>query len=146
MNIVGVKLQPGQKAKLKDIIRVFLQIGATSFGSPTAHIAMMESEIVRKRKWLTSERFLELLAATHLVPGPNATELALHIGYLQAGYAGWLAAGASFILPSFLATIALAWVYTRYGSLPQVDAIFYALNPLVLAIVINTVRTWARAA
>ena len=139
MNIVGVKLQPGQKAKLKDIIRVFLQIGATSFGSPTAHIAMMESEIVRKRKWLTSERFLELLAATHLVPGPNATELALHIGYLQAGYAGLLAAGASFILPSFLATIALAWVYTRYGSLPQVDAIFYALNPLVLAIVINTV-------
>ena len=134
-----MKLQPGQKAKLKDIIRVFLQIGATSFGSPTAHIAMMESEIVRKRKWLTSERFLELLAATHLVPGPNATELALHIGYLQAGYAGLLAAGASFILPSFLATIALAWVYTRYGSLPQVDAIFYALNPLVLAIVINTV-------
>jgi len=139
LSIVGVKLQPGQKAKLKDIIRVFLQIGATSFGSPTAHIAMMESEIVRKRKWLTSERFLELLAATHLVPGPNATELALHIGYLQAGYAGLLAAGASFILPSFLATIALAWVYTRYGSLPQVDAIFYALNPLVLAIVINTV-------
>ncbi|HPY32566.1 MAG TPA: chromate efflux transporter [Anaerolineaceae bacterium] len=139
MSIVGVKLQPGQKAKLKDIIRVFLQIGATSFGSPTAHIAMMESEIVRKRKWLTSERFLELLAATHLVPGPNATELALHIGYLQAGYAGLLVAGASFILPSFLATIALAWVYTRYGSLPQVDAIFYALNPLVLAIVINTV-------
>ena len=90
MNIVGVKLQAEQKAKLKDIIRVFLQIGATSFGSPTAHIAMMESEIVRKRKWLTSERFLELLAATHLVPGPNATELALHIGYLLKGYAGRL--------------------------------------------------------
>lgn len=139
MSIAGLKLQPGQKARLKDIIRVFLQIGATSFGSPTAHIAMMESEIVRKRKWLTSEHFLELLAATHLVPGPNATELALHIGYLEAGFPGLLVAGASFILPSFLATIALAWVYTRYGSLPQVDAIFYALNPLVLAIVINTV-------
>jgi len=127
-----------QKARLKDLIKVFLQIGATSFGSPTAHIAMMESEIVRKRKWLTGEHFLELLAATHLVPGPNATELALHIGYLEAGFPGLLAAGASFILPSFIATVSFAWAYTRYGALPQVDAIFYALNPLVLAIVINT--------
>ena len=138
MKLSPPNLQPEQKAKLKDVIRVFLQIGATSFGSPTAHIAMMESEIVRKRQWLTGEHFLELLAATHLVPGPNATEMALHIGYLQAGFAGLLAAGASFILPSFIATLTLAWAYARYGALPQVDAIFYALNPLVLAIVINT--------
>ena len=138
MKLEAPKLPPEQKARLKDLIRVFLQIGATSFGSPTAHIAMMESEVVRKRKWLTGEHFLELLAATHLVPGPNATELALHIGYLQAGFPGLLAAGASFILPSFIATVSLAWAYTRYGALPQVDAIFYALNPLVLAIVINT--------
>jgi len=138
MKLSPPNLQPEQKAKLKDVIRVFLQIGATSFGSPTAHIAMMESEIVRKRQWLTGEHFLELLAATHLVPGPNATEMALHIGYLQAGFAGLLAAGASFILPSFIATLTLAWAYASYGALPQVDAIFYALNPLVLAIVINT--------
>ena len=138
MRFANTATQAEQKAKLKDLIRVFLQIGATSFGSPTAHIAMMESEIVRKRKWLTSEHFLELLAATHLVPGPNATEMSLHIGYLQAGFPGLVAAGASFILPSFIATVSLAWVYTRYGGLPQVDAIFYALNPLVLAIVLNT--------
>mgnify|MGYP001167488137 FL=1 len=138
MRFAKPAIQPEQKAKLKDLIRVFLQIGATSFGSPTAHIAMMESEIVRKRKWLTGEHFLELLAATNLVPGPNATELALHIGYLQAGFPGLLAAGASFILPSFIATLTLAWAYVRYGALPQADAIFYALNPLVLAIVINT--------
>ncbi len=138
LRFANSRMQPEQKAKLKDLIRVFLQIGATSFGSPTAHIAMMETEIVRKRQWLTGEHFLELLAATHLVPGPNATELALHIGYLQAGFLGLLAAGASFILPSFIASSMLAWVYVRYGALPQADAIFYALNPLVLAIVINT--------
>ena len=128
-----------KRSSLKDLIAVFLRIGVTSFGSPTAHIAMMEHEVVRKRGWITEEHFLEMLAATHLVPGPNASELAMHIGYVQAGYPGLIAAGTSFILPSFVATVAVAALYVRYGSLPQTAAIFYILNPLVLAIVINTV-------
>lgn len=128
-----------KRSLLKDLIAVFLRIGVTSFGSPTAHIAMMEHEVVRKREWITEEHFLEMLAATHLVPGPNATEMAMHIGYVQAGYPGLIAAGTSFILPSFIATVAMAWLYIRYGSLPQTAAIFYILNPLVLAIVTNTV-------
>ena len=128
-----------KRSSLKELIAVFLRIGVTSFGSPTAHIAMMEHEVVRKRGWITEEHFLEMLAATHLVPGPNATEMAMHIGYVQAGYLGLIVAGISFILPSFIATVAMAWLYIRYGSLPQTAAIFYVLNPLVLAIVINTV-------
>ncbi|KUK70419.1 MAG: Chromate transporter [Anaerolineae bacterium 49_20] len=132
-------------SSLKDLIAVFLRIGVTSFGSPTAHIAMMEHEAVRKRGWITEEHFLEMLAATNLVPGPNATEMAMHIGYVEAGYPGLIAAGTSFILPSFIATVAMAWLYIRYGSLPQTAAIFYVLNPLVLAIVINTVWNMGKA-
>jgi len=130
---------------IKDLISVFLKIGCTSFGSPTAHISMMEHETVRKRHWISEEHFLEMLAATNLVPGPNATEMAMHIGYVQAGYPGLIASGISFIAPSFIATIAVAWLYVRYGSLPQTEKIFYILNPLVLAIVICTVWDLGKA-
>ena len=128
------------KKKLLDLMLVSLKIGSTSFGAPTAHIAMMEDEYVRKRKWVTPEHFLDLLAAANLIPGPNASETCYHVGYVHAGYPGLLVAGFSFILPAFIASMVLSWVYVRFGSLPELEGLFYFLNPLVLGIVLVT--TW----
>ena len=119
---------------------VSLKIGSTSFGAPTAHIAMMEDEYVRKRQWVTPEEFLDLLAVANLIPGPNASETCYHVGYLYAGYPGLFVAGFSFILPAFITSMVLSWVYVRFGSLPQIEGLFYFLNPLVLGIVLVT--TW----
>ncbi|HPR34619.1 MAG TPA: chromate efflux transporter [Anaerolineaceae bacterium] len=128
------------KKKLLELMLVSLKIGSTSFGAPTAHIAMMEDEYVRKRKWVTPEHFLDLLAAANLIPGPNASETCYHVGYVRAGYPGLLVAGFSFILPAFIASMILSWVYVRFGSLPELEGLFYFLNPLVLSIVLVT--TW----
>ncbi len=128
------------KTKLIELMLVNLKIGTTSFGAPTAHIAMMEDEYVRKRKWVTPEHFLDLLAAANLIPGPNASETCYHVGYVYAGYPGLLVAGFSFIVPAFIASMILSWVYVRYGSLPELEGLFYFLNPLVLGIVLVT--TW----
>jgi chromate transporter len=138
--------QPAQQAstplkkRLIELMLVSLKIGTTSFGAPTAHIAMMEDEYVRKRKWVTPEHFLDLLAAANLIPGPNASETCYHVGYVHAGYPGLLVAGFSFILPAFIASMVLSWVYVRFGSLPELEGLFYFLNPLVLGIVLVT--TW----
>ena len=128
------------KKRLIELMLVSLKIGSTSFGAPTAHIAMMEDEYVRKRKWVTPEHFLDLLAAANLIPGPNASETCYHVGYVRAGYPGLLVSGFSFILPAFIASMILSWVYVRYGSLPELEGLFYFLNPLVLGIVLVT--TW----
>jgi len=128
------------KKKLIELMLVSLKIGTTSFGAPTAHIAMMEDEYVRKHKWVTPEHFLDLLAAANLIPGPNASETCYHVGYVYAGYPGMLVAGFSFILPAFIASMLLSWVYVRFGSLPELEGLFYFLNPLVLGIVLVT--TW----
>lgn len=128
------------KKKLLELMLVSLKIGSTSFGAPTAHIGMMEDEYVRKHKWVTPEEFLDLLAVANLIPGPNASETCYHVGYAYAGYPGLFVAGFSFILPAFIASMALSWVYVRYGSLPQLEGLFYFLNPLVLGIVLIT--TW----
>src|SRR5437660_7944149 len=106
---------------LAELARLFLRLGATAFGGPAAHIALMEDEVVRHRGWLTREEFLDLLGATNLIPGPNSTEMAIHIGRRRAGWPGLLVAGACFILPAALLTGALAWAYVRYGSLPRVE-------------------------
>lgn len=128
------------KKKLLELMLVSLKIGTTSFGAPTAHIAMMEDEYVRKHKWVTLDHFLDLLAAANLIPGPNASETCYHVGYVYAGYPGMLVAGFSFILPAFIASMLLSWVYVRFGSLPELEGLFYFLNPLVLGIVLVT--TW----
>ncbi len=128
------------KKRLIELMLVSLKIGSTSFGAPTAHIAMMEDEYVRKRKWVTPEHFLDLLAAANLIPGPNASETCYHVGYVYAGYPGLLVSGFSFILPAFIASMLLSWVYVQYGSLPELESLFYFLNPLVLGIVLVT--TW----
>lgn len=136
--LLPVKHLDSKKEILLDLMKVCLKIGLTSFGAPTAHIAMMENEFVRKKGWVSEEQFLELLAAANLIPGPNASETCYHVGYLRAGYPGMLVAGISFISPALLSSLALAWAYGHYGALPAVDGLFYFLNPLVLAIVLDS--------
>src|SRR3954470_2940730 len=105
---------------MRELALVFLKLETIAFGGPAAHIAMMEDEVVRRRGWLTREQFLDLLGATNLIPGPNSTELAIHIGYARAGWAGVLVAGLSFIAPAVVVVSAVAWAYVKYGALPEV--------------------------
>jgi chromate transporter len=123
------------KSDLSEIALLFLRLGTTAFGGPAAHIAIMEHEVVRRRGWLTREQFLDYLGATNLIPGPNSTELAIHIGHARAGWAGLVVAGASFILPSTLIVGAIAWAYVRYGTLPAAAGLLYGVKPVVIAIV-----------
>jgi len=132
--------------KLKQLALLFFKLGVVSFGGPAAHIAMMENEVVRRRRWLSRDEFLDLLGATNLIPGPNSTELAIHIGRRQAGWPGLLVAGSCFILPATFIVTALAWAYVRYGSLPQADALLYGVKPVVIAIILQALWGLGRAA
>ena len=120
---------------LGELARLFLRIGTTAFGGPAAHIAMMEDEVVRRRAWLTHEELLDLIAACNLIPGPNSTELAIHIGHRKAGWRGLIVAGACFILPAALIVAAIAWAYVRWGALPEVGAVLYGVKPVIIAVV-----------
>jgi chromate transporter len=133
-------LPESKNSRLKSLVLVCLKIGLTSFGAPTAHIAMMENEFVRKRKWINEEQFLDILAAANLIPGPNASEMAYHVGYVRAGIPGLVLGGLAFITPAFLASAIMGMIYVKYGALPFVGDLFYFVNPLVLAIVVDT--TW----
>jgi chromate transporter len=123
-----------------------LRLGTTAFGGPAAHIAMMEDEAVRRRGWLTRDEFLDYLGATNLIPGPNSTEMAMHIGHARAGWSGLVVAGLSFMAPAALIVGALAWAYLRYGALPEVTAILYAVKPVVMAIVAQALWSLGRSA
>ena len=120
---------------LRELADVFLRLGATAFGGPAAHIAMMRDEVVERRRWLTDADFLDLLAATHLIPGPNSTEMAIHLGYRRGGGPGLLVAGACFILPATLIVGGLAWTYVRFGDTPQLGWVMYGVGPVIIAIV-----------
>src|SRR6476620_7826781 len=106
------------KHRLRELALIFLRLGATSFGGPAAHIALMEQEFVQKRAWLDRQHFLDLIGATNIIPGPNSTELAIYIGQQRAGRAGLFVAGACFILPAVLIVLAIAWFYQKFGALP----------------------------
>ena len=121
--------------RLREVAWLFLKLGTTAFGGPAAHIAMMEDEVVRRRRWLTREAFLDYVGATNLIPGPNSTELAIHIGHARAGWAGLLVAGVSFIVPAALIVSAAGWAYVQYGTLPQATGILYGVKPIVIAVV-----------
>jgi chromate transporter len=125
------------KRRIRELAWLFLKLGTIAFGGPAAHIAMMEEEVVRRRKWLTREEFLDLLGATNLIPGPNSTEMAIHIGHRRAGWAGLLVAGACFILPAALIVTAIAWVYVRYGKLPEAAGVLYGVKPVIIAVVVQ---------
>jgi chromate transporter len=124
-------------AHLKEVITLFLKLGTTAFGGPAAHIALMHDETVKRRKWLSDQEFLDLVGATNLIPGPNSTEMAIHIGYLRAGWAGLVAAGACFIAPAMVIVLGLAWAYVQFGSTPQAEWLLYGIKPVVIAIIVQ---------
>jgi chromate transporter len=125
--------------RLTQVAKLFLKLGITGFGGPVAHIAMIEDEVVKRRQWLTQEHFLDLLGVTNLIPGPNSTEMAIHIGYIYAGWLGLIVAGVCFIFPAVLITGLFAYLYVNYGTLPQVAPILYGIKPVVLAIIMNAI-------
>src|SRR5713226_5828531 len=136
----------GKLRRLPELALNFLKIGATAFGGPPAHIAMMEEEFVGRRGWLDHQRFLDLIGAVNLLPGPNSTELALYIGFLRAGWLGLMVAGVAFILPSAALVLALAWAYMRFGALPQVAGVLYGTKPVVIVVVVQALWVLGRTA
>jgi chromate transporter len=134
------------KTPLRELAALFLKLGTIAFGGPAAHIAMMEDEVVRRRRWMTHNEFLDLLGATNLIPGPNSTEMAIHIGHRRAGWKGLVVAGASFILPAMLIVTGFAWAYVRYGSIPEVKSVLYGVKPVIIAIVLQALWSLGRAA
>lgn len=138
--------QKQSATSLPELAILFLKLGTIAFGGPAAHIAMMEDEVVRRRRWMTREDFLDLLGATNLIPGPNSTEMAIHIGHRRAGWKGLLVAGASFILPAMLIVMGFAWAYVRYGSVPQVKSVLYGVKPVIIVIVLQALWSLGRAA
>ncbi len=128
-----------QKQRLTELAMVFLRLGTIAFGGPAAHIAMMDNEVVNRRQWMSREKLLDLLGITNLIPGPNSTELAIHIGYERAGWRGLLVAGSCFILPAMVIVWALAAIYTRYQTVPQVGWLLYGIKPVIIAIVLQAV-------
>jgi chromate transporter len=139
-------MRPILTAGLGELARLFLKLGTIGFGGPAAHIALMEREVVARRQWLTREEFLDLVGATNLIPGPNSTELAIHIGRLRAGLPGLVVAGASFILPAFFIVATLAWVYQRFGSLPEAGALLRGIKPVMVVIVVQALVSLGRSA
>jgi len=133
-------------SRVGEVGRLFLKLGTIAFGGPAAHIALMDDEVVRKRGWVTRDQFLDLLGATNLIPGPNSTEMAIHLGLLRAGWRGLLVAGASFIVPAMTITGVLAWAYVRYGALPEVIWLLYGVKPVIIAIVLQALWGFARKA
>ena len=142
----GVAGPTGRAAAVRELALLFLRLGATSFGGPAVHIALMENEVVRRRRWLTREEFLDLLGATNLIPGPNSTEMAIHIGHRRAGWPGLLVGGACFIAPAMVIVWVLAWAYVRYGALPEAAGLLWGLKPVVIAVVVQAIVGLARTA
>jgi chromate transporter len=140
-------------ARLAEIAALFLKLGTIGFGGPAVHIATMEEEVVERRKWLSREHFLDLVGATNLIPGPNSTEMAIHIGFVRGGWPGLIVAGVSFIVPAVLITAVFAWIYVEYGHTPQIEPILMGIKPAVLAIIFSAgwrlgkkaVRNWTAA-
>lgn len=132
------------RSDLKEVAWLFLKLGTTAFGGPAAHIAMMEDEVVRKRRWLTENQFVDFLGATNLIPGPNSTEMAIHIGQERAGFPGLVVAGVCFIGPAMLIVMAIAAAYSLYGHLPEVQGILYGVKPVIIAVVAQAIWNLSR--
>ncbi len=132
-------MQDADRAHLREVAQVFLKLGTLAFGGPAAHIGMMRDEVVRRRKWLSDQEFLDLLGAANLIPGPNSTEMTILLGARRAGWRGLIVGGASFILPAMLIVTVLAWVYVHFGSLPQMEWLLYGVKPIMVAIIAHAV-------
>ncbi|MDJ0692729.1 chromate efflux transporter [Mastigocoleus sp. MO_188.B34] len=134
-------------SRLRELATSFFKLGLIGFGGPAAHIAMMEDEVVNRKRWLTRENYLDLIGATNLIPGPNSTEIAIHIGYIHSGLLGLIVAGVCFIFPAVLVTAGFAWIYVQFGQLPEVSPFLYGIKPAILAIIFGAMwRLGKRAA
>jgi len=138
--------EKNSKGAIREVVSLFLKLGITGFGGPAAHIAMMHDETVNRRKWLKDEEFLDLMGATNLIPGPNSTEMAIHLSYMKAGWRGLILGGISFILPAVLIVIVLAYLYTKYNTFPQMGMLLYGIKPVIIAIVLQALWNLARKA
>lgn len=134
------------RSTLLALALLYLRLGMTAFGGPAVHISMMEEEVVTRRGWLTRADFLDFLGGANLIPGPNSTEMAIHVGRVRAGWAGLLVAGVSFILPAALMVGCLAWAYLRYGTLPQIGAVLYGVKPVVIVVIAQGAFRLAKSA
>lgn len=137
---------PNRKHELRHLFRLFLRLGLTAFGGPAAHIAMMQREVVDKRRWMNHEQFLDLLGATNLIPGPNSTEMAIHIGQERAGWRGLLLAGACFIGPAVILTGLIAWLYQQYGTTPNASAFIFGIKPAIIPVILAAALPLAKKA
>ena len=149
MRDAAADLDPGTalpRGRVGEVARLFLKLGLVGFGGPAAHIALMEDDVVRRRRWLTRDQFLDLLGATNLIPGPNSTEMAIHVGFVRAGWAGLVAGGVCFILPAMLITLGLGIAYARYGGLPEAGWVLYGVKPVIIAVVVQALWGLARKA
>ena len=142
----GQKSRQVKSQKLADLLRLFLFLGLTAFGGPAAHLVLMQRECVERRNWMSRERFLDLVGACNLLPGPGSTQVAMAVGYCRAGWLGLLVAGICFILPASLATLALAWAYVRFGSLTQMQGLLYGAKPVMVAIIAQAIWNLGRTA
>ncbi len=132
-----------ERTPLTELLWLFLRLGATAFGGPAAHIAMMHEEVVVRRRWLSEEAFLDLVGATNLIPGPNSTELAIHIGWQRRRFAGLVTAGIAFIVPAMLLTGACGWLYVRFGTVPTAKWMLYGVKPVILGVVLQAILALA---
>jgi chromate transporter len=133
-------------AHLREVVALFLKLGLTAFGGPAAHIGLMHNEVVKRRKWMDDQQFLDLIGATNLIPGPNSTEMAIHIGFLRAGWAGLIAGGVCFTVPAMLIVLALAWAYVEFGSIVQAGGLLYGVKPVIIAIIVKALIDLGRKA
>lgn len=133
-----------KKNNLIELAKLFLKLGIIGFGGPAVHIAMMQDEVVTKRKWLSEQHFLDLIGATNLIPGPNSTEMAIHIGHERAGWKGLVVAGFCFIFPAVLITGCIAWLYKKYGQLPAMQPFIYGIKPAIIAIILIAIFPLAK--
>jgi chromate transporter len=131
---------------LQEVAAYFFRLGVVAFGGPAAHIAMMREDLVRRRRWVSDEQFLDLLGITNLIPGPNSTEMAIHLGYTRAGAWGLVLGGVCFIVPAMVIVMALAWAYVRWGALPVATSLLYGVKPVIIAIVLQAMWGLARTA
>lgn len=137
---------PSDNGALREVAAVFLKLGVVGFGGPAAHIAMMRDEVVRRRRWIDDARFLDLLGMTNLIPGPNSTEMAIHLGYVRAGWPGLALGGVCFIVPAMTLVLVLAWAYVAHGARPEASAVLYGIKPVIIAVVIQAAWALARTA
>jgi len=142
----GPEPATASRGTLGEVAGVALKLGVTAFGGPAAHIALLREEVVARRGWLSDQYFLDLIGATNLIPGPNSTEMVIHVGYIRAGWRGLVAAGALFILPAAAITLAFAWAYVRYGATPAGEWLLYGVKPVIIAVVVQALWGLGRTA